>query len=105
MIRRPPRSTLFPYTTLFRSAERIERLLGEVAIRAAGHGIVSKRRKLHDGLIKRDREPSRGIVIAGKNIRDGRATLLTGIPGFDDRRGVLLRPIHRERAAVCENND
>src|SRR2546425_1004228 len=30
MIRRPPRSTLFPYTTLFRSAERsriLERLL------------------------------------------------------------------------------
>src|SRR3712207_7792443 len=27
MIRRPPRSTLFPYTTLFRSAER---LLGEL---------------------------------------------------------------------------
>src|SRR5688572_31847543 len=25
MIRRPPRSTLFPYTTLFRSAERIAR--------------------------------------------------------------------------------
>src|SRR3989442_15396961 len=25
MIRRPPRSTLFPYTTLFRSAERWER--------------------------------------------------------------------------------
>src|SRR2546429_7077612 len=26
MIRRPPRSTLFPYTTLFRSMERIEKL-------------------------------------------------------------------------------
>src|SRR5438034_5163414 len=26
MIRRPPRSTLFPYTTLFRSAERSQRL-------------------------------------------------------------------------------
>src|SRR3712207_8983051 len=26
MIRRPPRSTLFPYTTLFRSAEREHRL-------------------------------------------------------------------------------
>src|SRR3712207_9560068 len=26
MIRRPPRSTLFPYTTLFRSEERIEGL-------------------------------------------------------------------------------
>src|SRR2546430_6603347 len=31
MIRRPPRSTLFPYTTLFRSIERAKRLveLGE----------------------------------------------------------------------------
>src|SRR3712207_7129818 len=35
MIRRPPRSTLFPYTTLFRSAEREAglppRLLGAIA--------------------------------------------------------------------------
>src|SRR3712207_8757290 len=27
MIRRPPRSTLFPYTTLFRSADRLEVVL------------------------------------------------------------------------------
>src|SRR2546426_7767818 len=27
MIRRPPRSTLFPYTTLFRSVKRLERIL------------------------------------------------------------------------------
>src|SRR5690349_23630740 len=26
MIRRPPRSTLFPYTTLFRSGQRLQRL-------------------------------------------------------------------------------
>src|SRR2546430_11296240 len=36
MIRRPPRSTLFPYTTLFRSAaaqrEEIERLAREIPI-------------------------------------------------------------------------
>src|SRR2546429_6201211 len=32
MIRRPPRSTLFPYTTLFRSEDRP----GEYVIRAAG---------------------------------------------------------------------
>src|SRR5256885_6803557 len=32
MIRRPPRSTLFPYTTLFRSQERdAQLLLGEVS--------------------------------------------------------------------------
>src|SRR6266540_5982621 len=28
MIRRPPRSTLFPYTTLFRSQHRVPRLVG-----------------------------------------------------------------------------
>src|SRR3712207_8720659 len=41
MIRRPPRSTLFPYTTLFRSpAGRVRRLVGrrdEGALRAAQH--------------------------------------------------------------------
>src|SRR5437870_6842697 len=30
MIRRPPRSTLFPYTTLFRSVSRRPRLLGRL---------------------------------------------------------------------------
>src|SRR3712207_7290597 len=29
MIRRPPRSTLFPYTTLFRSGPAAQRVLGE----------------------------------------------------------------------------
>src|SRR2546422_7458689 len=31
MIRRPPRSTLFPYTTLFRSDRRLRRLDGDHA--------------------------------------------------------------------------
>src|SRR5437588_8065895 len=31
MIRRPPRSTLFPYTTLFRSGIRIERVMTDQA--------------------------------------------------------------------------
>src|SRR2546425_8759014 len=30
MIRRPPRSTLFPYTTLFRSRDRLVRVVDEV---------------------------------------------------------------------------
>src|SRR5258708_16221446 len=34
MIRRPPRSTLFPYTTLFRSREPIEARLEAVALLA-----------------------------------------------------------------------
>src|SRR5256885_2998154 len=35
MIRRPPRSTLFPYTTLFRSARRLK---GAVVFSVTDHG-------------------------------------------------------------------
>src|SRR3712207_7496404 len=45
MIRRPPRSTLFPYTTLFRSMDRLARLPPEDAaemvrraVERGGHG-------------------------------------------------------------------
>src|SRR2546422_4951590 len=37
MIRRPPRSTLFPYTTLFRSQARPPPSIGESAHRLVGH--------------------------------------------------------------------
>src|SRR2546422_6295099 len=49
MIRRPPRSTLFPYTTLFRShcqgpdRERRVRLRGEKHLRERGRGNRGKR--------------------------------------------------------------
>src|SRR3712207_8074235 len=36
MIRRPPRSTLFPYTTLFRSGQRVEHLCDVHAAQAKG---------------------------------------------------------------------
>src|SRR3989449_10931653 len=38
MIRRPPRSTLFPYTTLFRSVRRIDRPLQVDFLVAASYG-------------------------------------------------------------------
>src|SRR2546421_4392490 len=41
MIRRPPRSTLFPYTTLFRSLEKVERY-GNGGIREAVLHFVAK---------------------------------------------------------------
>src|SRR3712207_9141848 len=43
MIRRPPRSTLFPYTTLFRSVLEVDAERGEVPAvdqRAGGVGVV-----------------------------------------------------------------
>ncbi len=49
MIRRPPRSTLFPYTTLFRSEAVRERLLAEVDGRDAAHATrLLINRLLHD---------------------------------------------------------
>src|SRR5205807_6725323 len=49
MIRRPPRSTLFPYTTLFRSREAhhapFRRHLGRGALRRTGHHRAARDRK------------------------------------------------------------
>src|SRR3712207_6908140 len=50
MIRRPPRSTLFPYTTLFRSAVLELRRLGDPGLRGVLRGV----RVLDD-------EPARGL--------------------------------------------
>src|SRR3712207_7522706 len=40
MIRRPPRSTLFPYTTLFRSLQLRPGLLDRVQVRRAGREVA-----------------------------------------------------------------
>src|SRR3712207_7023580 len=51
MIRRPPRSTLFPYTTLFRS-----RLATEAGLRVVGEGFVDRAYR-PDGCLVSRREP------------------------------------------------
>src|SRR2546421_8948708 len=48
MIRRPPRSTLFPYTTLFRSLElraRFRQVVGEQEVGAGAIGAVHRRHR------------------------------------------------------------
>src|SRR5215211_8317889 len=50
MIRRPPRSTLFPYTTLFRSAHRVLRRLPRALAADAA---------LRQGLARADRKSTR----------------------------------------------
>src|SRR2546425_7801313 len=45
MIRRPPRSTLFPYTTLFRSHARAEQLRLEIEDPAQAGGVDQKARR------------------------------------------------------------
>src|SRR2546422_4824928 len=65
MIRRPPRSTLFPYTTLFRSHDRhaAVRLLGEARRKRANPAAPHRRRRVSHGggprLQARDRKSTR----------------------------------------------
>src|SRR5690349_23469755 len=58
MMRRPPRSTLFPYTTLFRSQSRRVRL----AVRGADHhqpAAIRDPRRRQAGEARRDRKSTR----------------------------------------------
>src|SRR2546421_10937201 len=48
MIRRPPRSTLFPYTTLFRSLEIAERKQAEEKLKATAARLERSNRELQD---------------------------------------------------------
>src|SRR5260221_7494936 len=43
MIRRPPRSTLFPYTTLFRSGGEVARTVATLAARRADRDVIARR--------------------------------------------------------------
>src|SRR5256885_8298255 len=44
MIRRPPRSTLFPYTTLFRSKRTVLVLLPKIAMQTNEHAVLFSKR-------------------------------------------------------------
>src|SRR5256886_17538854 len=71
MIRRPPRSTLFPYTTLFRS-----RSLDEQLAFLLWWEIASSRRDVHDAAIGiDDRQPDGADLpesLEGIDVRHGR---------------------------------
>src|SRR2546429_3448288 len=57
MIRRPPRSTLFPYTTLFRSY--LGRLLGRVLVESGGSDLLDDVERLRLASIEFRKDPDR----------------------------------------------
>src|SRR3712207_8334331 len=64
MIRRPPRSTLFPYTTLFRSGRQpvrvdAERRAPDARDRVAGLHGLARRLRQRDDAPRRDRKSTR----------------------------------------------
>src|SRR2546422_11232655 len=88
MIRRPPRSTLFPYTTLFRSGQGQRAL-----VRGEGEGgrdRMPREQGVARQIVGRDEEtgvgPSeeRGLVVQGfERRRVGGRVLLTGVGGVE----------------------
>src|ERR1041385_1660814 len=79
MIRRPPRSTLFPYTTLFRSGEEVGRLL-HLAIGVPGLG-------------SRDRHEPVQVGVGQVECQAARSAGATGL---------LLRPLAEQQLAQPE---
>src|SRR5215204_3241606 len=94
MIRRPPRSTLFPYTTLFRSLARPERVaqLLEVARQIAGGIAVALAGLPREHLGLRPGEPDRGderMLELGEPLDD---RLRRGPDREDHRQAGALEP-------------
>src|SRR3989449_1633483 len=85
MIRRPPRSTLFPYTTLFRSAE-VE-ALGAELVRGSVHELVR-----HDPDVARERaaDVRPALVLWNPAARPRGGIVVADITLF--RRDVLVGP-------------
>src|SRR2546429_6218433 len=59
MIRRPPRSTLFPYTTLFRSPRQIQRLHHDPLAGESRIAVQQHRQNAIDNFFARDRKSTR----------------------------------------------
>src|SRR2546426_4864568 len=80
MIRRPPRSTLFPYTTLFRSA-------------AAGYaGLMRGKRIVIPGIA--NKLLAQSVRFAPRVFATKVAALLNGAGGGEDRKSTRLNSSH-----------
>src|SRR3712207_8300524 len=70
MIRRPPRSTLFPYTTLFRSLEDVAHLLGVGAVDRHRHALDEERvLDVLERVLQREQPLLAGLVGEGDHHR------------------------------------
>src|SRR2546427_10581682 len=118
MIRRPPRSTLFPYTTLFRSkdrvpdavaGERLERLIAavrqvarsqNVALVGTTHEVLVEGKAKRGGLLQARTRSNKVALLDGPDewIGTYRRVRLTGTTGSTFTAG----PVVQEVAAVGE---
>src|SRR3712207_8659895 len=74
MIRRPPRSTLFPYTTLFRSAQHLRQTAWTLGRRDQLHRVLADVAVLAQRAIERAQR--RELASHGRGDRDRKSTRL-----------------------------
>src|SRR5258705_3350760 len=99
MIRRPPRSTLFPYTTLFRSNQLLDRFQTQLAERDRGAGHVtsdpaSELRQLGWRRLRRRRERSEEHTSELQSLRHLVCRLLLAKNKINARAQRRLRRLH-----------
>src|SRR2546421_5069079 len=73
MIRRPPRSTLFPYTTLFRSTDIVRRV-SEKVLESYRNGITAGQKGVQ--VIRKGQSRRRGLPSQAPESRDRKSTRL-----------------------------
>src|SRR3712207_7394064 len=94
MIRRPPRSTLFPYTTLFRSVELLQEACG-AGFAELADGLAHEEDELRDDVFA-----GRSRALAVGDLRDRPRIALGGAPDHDgggprrDRKSTRLNSSH-----------
>src|SRR3712207_9423980 len=88
MIRRPPRSTLFPYTTLFRS--RVDR---RIVHRDDGEGEAARRRGGY-AVARRDRHLKVAVEVRRRGEGEGLRVRAVDDEGVEQRRS--LADLHRD---------
>src|SRR2546427_1380613 len=101
MIRRPPRSTLFPYTTLFRSC-RDPRLATQGI---AGNGLVGPAREIPGDAARGPAEDDEGVVLAVEAHVVERADPAITQEQEGDRRHLAAVPAHAALARLREDLD
>src|SRR2546429_4489184 len=92
MIRRPPRSTLFPYTTLFRSTRRIEK--AQEAVEAQNFE-ARKHLLEYDDVMNKQREAVYGLrrqLLEGVDQKE--LILEDYVSGIQDRKSTRLNSSH-----------
>src|SRR2546430_16741357 len=97
MIRRPPRSTLFPYTTLFRSRRVVRNGAVDHAAGGVGGAGVLQRDRVRDR-VARGGTDGRGCSRAARSAegdKDGTGTSAAGT-GDRDRKSTRLNSSHSQ---------